>query len=414
MNARQWFRGAALAAAVAMVVAGCGGGGGGGGAGTAAPGASVGVLTDSPIEGVQYTTSGGYTGLTDANGNYNYNPGETVTFRIGNIDLGTVTASGTVTPIDLAAGNANRVTNLLVLLQSLDSDGDPSTRITITPAARTAAAGTTLNLDVAPATFASGANTALTTLIGSAGTVNTAPVDPAAALAHFREQFFQTLMGGWVAVDENNDVVVIRFEKDGTYAIGETGVADSSGMAGLETGTITWDPATGRIAATVSRENNGEWGLSHMGSADTLRFDGDNVLVYHDSVYGGETRFTRVANDPSGIVGLWGLNAPAATTRPTDARTWQTFAFLANGRYMMIDPVGDEDGNCAVARGIEFGRYAVTGGNLQVTAAPNVDQNGCAGLWDQPAASGINEPVTFGTGGVTMTIGGRTLFRLSR
>ena len=66
--------------------------------------------------------------------------GDTVTFTLGTLTLGTVTATGVISPIQLAAGNAIKLTNLLVLFQSLDADGNPNNGINIT--APTAAAVT--------------------------------------------------------------------------------------------------------------------------------------------------------------------------------------------------------------------------------------------------------------------------------
>ncbi len=69
-----------------------------------------------------------------------------VTFSIGNLVLGTVPGQGIVTPTTVAnalvANTSNNpetvAVNLLVLLQSLDSNGDPEDGITLTPAIRAA------------------------------------------------------------------------------------------------------------------------------------------------------------------------------------------------------------------------------------------------------------------------------------
>ena len=65
-----------------------------------------GALSDSAIAGVAYSTSSGVTGVTDASGKYKYNVGDTVTFTLGTLTLGTVTATGIISPVQLAAGNA--------------------------------------------------------------------------------------------------------------------------------------------------------------------------------------------------------------------------------------------------------------------------------------------------------------------
>src|SRR3954470_13556284 len=122
---------------IALIVAGCGGGGGGG---SSAPvtGSKSGILTDAAVAGVSYATSSGVTGVTDANGTYKFNPGDTVQFKLGVLALGSATATGIVSPIELANGNNNILQNLLVMLQSLDANGNPADGISIPPAAAAA------------------------------------------------------------------------------------------------------------------------------------------------------------------------------------------------------------------------------------------------------------------------------------
>ncbi|HZY19875.1 MAG TPA: hypothetical protein VFE82_15485 [Ramlibacter sp.] len=394
-----------------MLIASCGGGGGSSAPVAATPsaapaGAAVGVLTDSPIEGVEYTTSGGFTGFTDGAGHYNYNPGETVTFRIGAIVLGTVPATGTVTPLELAGTGpdaASKTTNLLVLLQSLDEDRSAAGGIRITAAAR-AAATAPLDLSVAPATFV--AAPALGTLLASAGLPST-PVSTADALAHFRDQFYSQLRGGWVYRDAST-AFVFRFGTNGRYAYGEVGPAESSGSSGIELGQLTWDAATGRFTSTPSLDTNGEWGPSHAGAADTMRLDGAG-LVFTDGDDGAATTLVRVPNDPDGLVGMWALGSPTGLNV-------QTLVFFGNNRFMMIDPVGDTGGNCPVVRGVEYGSYTfdAAAGTLAVTQPPLYDTNGCAGLWDSVSTPpfGINETLVFNADKSQFTVGDATFHRI--
>ncbi|QDL53165.1 cyanophycinase [Rhodoferax aquaticus] len=130
-----------LFAAVALAVTACGGGGGGNTT-TTSTSALTGQFIDAAVGNVDYETSSGLRGTTDANGNFRYNPGDTVTFRIGGLTLGSGPASGTVTPLDMVAGatsvNDPEVIKLLQVLQTLDDDNDPSNGITISAAVRTA------------------------------------------------------------------------------------------------------------------------------------------------------------------------------------------------------------------------------------------------------------------------------------
>ncbi len=135
--ARPWHPALmATALAAAATLTACGGGGG-----TASSGPTqVATFIDSPVEGLAFK-SASRSGLTDRNGNFPYTPGETVTFSIGNLVLGTVTVTGNkVTPLQIVPNAANasdpRVTRILRTLQTLDSDGDLNNGIQISAWAR--------------------------------------------------------------------------------------------------------------------------------------------------------------------------------------------------------------------------------------------------------------------------------------
>ena len=134
--ARPWHPALmATALAAAATLTACGGGG-------SAPSGSNPVATfiDSPVAGLAFK-SASRSGLTDRNGNFPYTPGETVTFSIGNMVLGSVTPTGNkVTPLQIVPNAANasdpRVTRILRTLQTLDSDGDLNNGIQISAWAR--------------------------------------------------------------------------------------------------------------------------------------------------------------------------------------------------------------------------------------------------------------------------------------
>lgn len=118
-----------------MTLAGCGGGSSSGtstGSGSSS-GTSTGVFVDSAVQGVTYQTAT-QSGTTNDLGEYQYAAGETVTFSIGGVTLPPVAAKGVVTPFDMAGTkdvSDRKVLNIGLLLQSLDSDKDPSNGITI-------------------------------------------------------------------------------------------------------------------------------------------------------------------------------------------------------------------------------------------------------------------------------------------
>ena len=159
-----------------LVLAACGGGDSAlvAGAPTPAPAASpatpstpaavTGVFLDAAVEGLEYAGSAGSKGSTNAKGEFNCKTGETVTFGLGGITLGSAACGTIITPLTLAGLSDvkdDRVMNRLLALQLLDEDGDPSNGIKITAATKTALASRTLDFAISPSAF----NAALTSTL---------------------------------------------------------------------------------------------------------------------------------------------------------------------------------------------------------------------------------------------------------
>lgn len=141
----------ALTGVIALAVA-CGGGG------DAESSSSTGVFQDREVEGVSYSAES-FSGTTDAGGNFQYKSGETITFSVGGVILGSRAGASVITPVELVSGatsssNAS-VQNILVFLQSLDEDGDPENGIEITSASSDFYVDKTLDFTKAEATFSS-------------------------------------------------------------------------------------------------------------------------------------------------------------------------------------------------------------------------------------------------------------------
>jgi len=132
-----------VALSFAAVLAACGGGSDSDGDGAAE---ASGALMAGGAQGVHYRTPT-RSGTTDAAGTFKYLPGETVTFSIGAIELGSVPGASSITLFTLAGGtppttelalrreldrarrNATpfvRAVNIQWLLLGLDADHDPS------------------------------------------------------------------------------------------------------------------------------------------------------------------------------------------------------------------------------------------------------------------------------------------------
>ena len=182
----------AVMAAFALPLAGCLGGGGGSDDETAS---ASGVFVDSPVAGLNYSGSSTAATTTGDNGEFSYQPGETLTFAIGDLQLGSASGAEVLTPLDIVDGAVDasdqRVANILVLLQSLDADGDLNNGIQLTAQIRDAVSAVgALELDQSTADF----RAAITDLIDDLETAGAfsdtdprprAIVDAADAQAHF-------------------------------------------------------------------------------------------------------------------------------------------------------------------------------------------------------------------------------------
>lgn len=101
----------------------------------------IGQFIDSEVAGVDYYINGVLAGQTGANGSFNYEAGDIITFKVGNITIGDIAAAdinadGKVLPQDLAGVARTDTTDPTVVkiaqfLQTLDSDGDATNGITI-------------------------------------------------------------------------------------------------------------------------------------------------------------------------------------------------------------------------------------------------------------------------------------------
>jgi hypothetical protein len=98
------------------------------------PNISTGKIIDSPIANLSYETSSGQKGKTSITGEYSYEEGDTVSFKLGSIEFLSVQADTIITPFDLFDTKDithQPLVNFLRLIQSLDDDGDISENITL-------------------------------------------------------------------------------------------------------------------------------------------------------------------------------------------------------------------------------------------------------------------------------------------
>lgn len=119
----------------------------------------TGTFVDSPVAGLDYTGSDSSAGRTNERGEFRYREGETITFAIGDLELGAAEGAEVVTPLSISDGadtvDDPAVTDRLILLQSLDADGDLNNGIQISDGIRdqVSAEAMTINFNQAPEDF---------------------------------------------------------------------------------------------------------------------------------------------------------------------------------------------------------------------------------------------------------------------
>jgi hypothetical protein len=111
----------------------------------------TGVFVDGPVQNLIYHTAT-QSGNTDADGQFLYAEGETITFSIGSVVLGSAPAAPIMTPMSLVPGASGpddpAVINMVRLLLSIDSNQDAADGIQLSDAAHTAANGLMINFSL--------------------------------------------------------------------------------------------------------------------------------------------------------------------------------------------------------------------------------------------------------------------------
>ncbi len=120
-------------ATIGLSLSACGGSEDGGGTSVESL-VKTGIFTDSAVQGLRYRTDT-QSGTTTADGEFTFIEGESISFSIGELTLGSLNADTIITPLDLVGTddiNNQAAINVARLLQTLDADSDPTNGITIT------------------------------------------------------------------------------------------------------------------------------------------------------------------------------------------------------------------------------------------------------------------------------------------
>lgn len=171
--------------------------------------ALTGVFLDSPVGGLNYQTAS-MSGITDSAGTFMYHEGETITFLIGDIMLGSAPGNFIMIPIDLVPGAVDEthptVTNICRLLQSLDQDGNLANGIMITEVMHSEMTGRMIDITQGVGEFENYDMEALFNSLNVLGAFsdgdNRVLLTPVEAQSHFR----QTLMGNMGDMHPNDSL----------------------------------------------------------------------------------------------------------------------------------------------------------------------------------------------------------------
>ena len=252
---------------------------GGGSDAPSSPEVLTGVFIDSPVSGITYKTAT-QSGVTDVDGKFKYISGEKVTFSIGAIVLPETLAKSRVTPLDIASTsdvNNQVVSNILVLLQSLDADGIPTNGIQIPETAKTNATYS-VDFNVPSATFST--NSSVLGLIENSGSFNTAPVSKEAAIAHFESSMSETNGAAsppatTASTPATTAPTYTLYKPDLSVTSGVSVTSDTNGAAVTKS-----IPLTSTLTATFTTSDNGAtytWGGAAVGG--NIKANGNVALA---------------------------------------------------------------------------------------------------------------------------------------
>ncbi|MBN4060575.1 hypothetical protein JYT78_00740 [bacterium AH-315-I20] len=240
-------------------------------------------FVDSGVAGLSYN-SPSYRGVTDNIGGFQFKAGEITTFSYGGLDFGSIATpngSSVFTPLDLfntTDVNHQSVKNMLVLLQTLDSDQNPTNGISLNPASNLSNPVFLNTLDVTSPAFQSQLAPAF--VAGGLGTITVVlEVD---ALAHFNDTLLKinatpNIVGRWLDRDSlfGDAQAIFDFSADQTMTTKEFDVCNNVALVNENVGT--------NQCSIIAR--SGSWTLN--GKSLTMTGNGitDRCTIISSSAY---------------------------------------------------------------------------------------------------------------------------------
>jgi hypothetical protein len=303
------------------------------------------LFIDSGVAGLEYSSTS-YQGVTGANGEFEYNPGETTTFSYNGLRLGSValtTESAAITPLDLFSTtdvNNQAVKNTLVFLQTLDYDQIASNGLQLP-------IGLTFDLSTFDITSASFQSDLLPVLIYNFG--DRTLVAEQDALDHFNNTLISlnattVLDGRWITRDTTFGDVggVLTFMADGSLDVIEfEGCAND-----------TWASTEALANRTCSEFTiSGSWSLDGRELTMTSADFSDSCIIISSSSYAIEascrfsgsglgSEFTRFERDITSLSNALVNNRYHEFSPDTISFTRLIFNSDLTGSYQFIDENG--------------------------------------------------------------------------
>ncbi len=364
-----------------IALIGCGGGSGSGDTTTTTV---TGQFVDTYVGGLDYNCSSGRTGVTNSDGEYTCNIGDTVSFYVGSYLLGSASASsGILTPDVLYPDNPEAALNVAQLLQTLDSNSTDDI-ITI-PENFTALDD--VNATPTDADF----DALMETELGEA------LVSEVDAQTHLDESELYAVLAGntFYGVDVN----------DSTY-----GIATIVFNADLTSSTFTDSEGSGTEVLSVEGDklyigSSGEYHTiaevmdtyilvndyfpAEPDGQTRLYFTQGNAQVYFDSL-------STSAATPTPMIGAWSY----AGTNSDDPLNINVVVLNNSDYYFAQGRVGDG----GVAGGIEVGNFTLSGNAVTIGSTPAINTNaGDTAVGSTLTYNSDNDTLSIDGTGIVMT-----------
>jgi hypothetical protein len=268
-----------VASLVLSTLTACGGGG------SSAPVTKTGYFIDSAVAGLEYT-SGSTTGITGADGSFQYEEGQPVSFKIGSMNLGSVTVKNSrIFPVDLVSGAADetdtKVSLMAQILQTLDSDGNPSNGITITDKTRKAINQAIEVASADPTQTTAAINQLLANATADRATgPASALINSADAKNHLNANLVKEFAGNWTGSFTGNDSGTCQVTVSQIGLISGTCTSTLAGsftISGRIKSSGNWQNASGATAAPSSAASSAASTATSNGSGSASTgavFDG--------------------------------------------------------------------------------------------------------------------------------------------